>query len=128
MADNIAGSLQMISFDGRMFVASADGDAPLDLGGNTVEQQMNGDGSDRAIVTRKGWMFGGITLNIDAAKGDLEFLQERQDTGKNFSFTATLASDVTYQGRGKITGDLQASTGNGTASVTFRGPDKLESQ
>lgn len=125
----VGGSAESISIKGRLFPVAADADISVDLGGFSSEHQANGDGSARDIMTRKVWMLEGIAIEIDHDRGDLEFLQEcADDSGAVFPITITFSNQVTYQGRGKPTGELKASTQSATATVTLSGPGKLEQQ
>lgn len=125
----VGGSIESISIDGRLFPVAADSDASIDTGGFSVEHQANGDGSARDVMTRKIWMVDGLNVEIDHYRGDLQFLQEKSDTpGGRFPITVTLVNGVTYQGSGKPTGDIKASSQNATAAITLSGPGKLEQQ
>jgi len=122
------GSIQEVSIDGRIFAVAADADGSRDLGGFTVETQMNGDGTARYVFTRKAWMFEGLQLVIDDVRSDQEFLQEKQNAKVESRMTFTTVTGFTYEGKGKITGDLKASTNNVTAALTFSGGGVMRQQ
>ena len=122
------GSLQTVSIRARLFAVAADADATYGLGGWNNENQANGDGSTRLIKTRVPWEVSGLSLVIDPARADLEFLQEIANGGDYVDMAVTFASGVTYQGRGQITGEVKASTMNATAPITLGGPGELSSQ
>jgi hypothetical protein len=122
------GSIEKVSIRRRIIAVAADADANLDLGGKTNEVQSNGDGTVRVIQTRKPWMTDGLALSCDDGNNDLEFLQEVANSGVPVPITITLASGVTYQGEGTLTGDLKKSTQNATVPVTLSGPGELTQQ
>lgn len=125
---SIGGSVESVSWFGREFAATADADGNRDLGGFTNAFEPNGNKTGRITKTRKGWAFEGISLSINDANGDQEFLQEKIDAGQNGPWAVTLASGYVYQGVGQLVGDLKVSTMNTTAPVEFRGPGNLTKQ
>lgn len=122
------GSVEKVSIRRRIFAVAADADVNLDLGGKSNEVQSNGNGSARVIQTRKPWMLDGLALQIDDQQNDLEFLQEVANDGVPVPVTITLASGVTYQGEGTITGDIKKSTQNTTAPISLSGGGELTQQ
>lgn len=125
---SVGGSLESISIRSRNFSATADADAQRKLGGFETEVQANGDGSVRFIKTRVPWSLDGITIDVDDARADQEFLQEIADGNDGVAITMTMASGVTYQAVGTITGEIKYSTKNATAAVTLGGGGKMDSQ
>lgn len=121
------GSIVRVSYDGRGFPVAADSDANVALGGKNNEIQMNGDGTYRAIQTRMPGMVGAVSLSIDRNKADLEFLQQRANDpgpeGNGYPFSIELVDGNVYQGRAVITGEVQMSTQNTTAPITFTGSE-----
>jgi hypothetical protein len=124
----VGGSILQASIKGRIFAATADADGTRKLGGFTADHQANGDATGRIILTRTGWSFEGLVLSIDDTRGDQEFLQEVVEGKKPVDITLTFASDITYGGRGTITGDIAVSSQSSTCSVNLAGPGKLEKQ
>jgi hypothetical protein len=124
----IGGSIESVSIRGRSFAVASDADAQVKLGGFQNEVQPNGDGSARTIKTRAAWSITGLQLEIQDARGDQEFLQEIQDGLDDVSITITYASGVTRQGQGTVVDEVQYSTQNATASVSFGGPGSLTQQ
>jgi len=124
----VGGSIESVSIAGRTFSVAADTESQRKLGGTENEIQPNGDGSARNVKTRVNWSIDGLSLTVDDDRGDHEFLQERADASGFEPMSVTYASGVTYQGRGTITGELQVSSQNATASVTLGGPGKLTKQ
>jgi phosphate-selective porin len=127
------GSILEVSIKDRVFSVAADADLTVDIGGYSGETQMNGDGTGRPILTRKAWSITGITININEAQGDHDFLQDCMDgvgAGDDgyFDCTVTFTDGRVRQGRGKPQGELAKSTMNTTAAVAFGGPGKLELQ
>ncbi|MCK5601858.1 hypothetical protein KAR91_08320 [Candidatus Pacearchaeota archaeon] len=124
----IGGSIESISLSGRNFSVAADAEGQRKLGGTINEVQSNGDGTARIIKTREPWSLDGLTVAVDDARADQEFLQNLADANDFFAIAVTLASGVVYQGSGQITGDLQFSTQNAMATVSLMGQEKLTKQ
>jgi hypothetical protein len=122
------GSIQEVSIRGRIFPATADADAKLNLGGFNNEVSPNGDGSSRTIKKRVAWAVGGLKLQIDNDRGDLEFLQEIADGEDYVAMTVTLVDGTTYGGVGQVADEIASSTGDTTCEITLSGPKKLEKQ
>lgn len=124
----IGGPIESVGLKGRQFAVAADADSQRDIGGMSNEIQMNGDSSARMIKTRKPWIISGLSLQVDDERGDHEFLQALADLTDFFPIEVTYPSGKVYQGRGTITGDLQASSQSATGDVTLSGPGKLTQQ
>lgn len=124
----IGGSIESVSIDGRNFSVAADADATRKLGGFENELQVNGDATARIVKTRVGWMVSGLTLSIDAARGDHEFLQAISDGLVTVPITITYAGNETYAGDGIVTGELSASSQSATAEVELSGGGTLTKQ
>lgn len=122
------GSIEAASIRGRLFPVGADSDLGNKLGGFENELEPNGNGSVRQVKKRVAWMVDNVVLAIDDDKADHEFLQEIADSPDNVTINFTLASGVTYQGKGTIVGEIKRQTMNGTATVSFGGPGKLTQQ
>lgn len=117
----VGGSIESISIRGRLFPVAADADATLKLGGYENEIQANGDGTARIVKTRVPWGVDGLVVEIDHDRADLEFLWEVSAEQDFVSITVTLASGVTFQGRGLINGEFGGSTQSATAPVNIMG-------
>lgn len=124
----VAGSIESVTINGRLFPVSADADPNRDLGGFTVQIVPNGDGTVRKIKTRKPWKIGGLTLAVDDARGDQEFLQDVADSNDLANMLVTHPSGISYRGKGSLDEGLEYSSANGTAEVTLAGEKKLEQQ
>lgn len=124
----VGGSIESVSLNGRSFAVAADAEAQRKLGGFENEVQANGDGNARLVKTRVPLSISGLTIEVDDARGDHEFLQDLSNTNDFFPVAITYASGVTYQGRAQITGEFQASSQNATASVSLMGPGLLTKQ
>ncbi len=122
------GSIESVQIDGRHFGVAADADSNRKLGGFENEKQPNGDGTARTIKSRVCWKVDGLTLSIDDARGDQEFLQERQNGAADFAIVVTYASGISYQGTGNITGEVQVGSQNTTAAVVLEGGGTLTRQ
>jgi hypothetical protein len=124
----VGGSIESITMDGRTFSVAADAEAQRKIGGFENEVQSNGDGTARIIKTRVPLSLDGLTVDIDDANGDAEFLQGLQDRNAFFPIALTYASGETYQGEAQIVGETQTSSQNATASVSLMGPGTLTRQ
>lgn len=125
---SVAGSLESVSIDNRLFPVAADADSNMKLGGFEAELEPNGDGTVRKVLTRVPWMLDGIAISIDHEREDMEFLQDKSDEPGFVPITITFADGSTYQGDGTVTGEFQYSSQAATAPVTLGGPGKLTKQ
>lgn len=117
----VGGSIESITLKGRTFSVAADNEAQRKIGGFENEIQANGDGTSRIVKTRVPPSFAGLTVAIDDAASDQEFLQGLADGNEFFPVSLTLASGEVWQGLGQISGELQTSTQNATASFDIMG-------
>lgn len=124
----VGGSIEKISIRGRIFPVAADAEVNRKLGGFENEVQANGNGSARKIMTRVSWLLDGVQVEIDDNRADLEFLQEIADGQEFVSIAVTFANRTTYQGTGTITGEVQASSQNTTATISLSGQGTLTQQ
>ena len=124
----VGGSIESVTLDGRNFAVASDAESNRKIGGFENEAQPNGDGSVRFVKTRVAWSLDGLTVDVDDARGDHEFLQELSDRNTNFPVAITYASGAVYQGTGQIVGEMQASSQNATAAVALMGPGILTKQ
>lgn len=124
----IGGSIESLTLDGRVFAVAADAEAQRKLGGFENEVQANGNGTARIIKTRVPLSLDGMTVEIDDDRGDHEFLQALADRSDFFPIAITYASGATYQGTAQVTGEMQTSSQNATASVSLMGPGVLTKQ
>jgi hypothetical protein len=122
------GSILEVSLGGRIFPVAADAESNRKLGGCENELEMNGDGSARIVKTRVPLQLDGLTLEVDDARGDQEFLQGLADASDFFTFSATFANGTTYQGTAQIIGEFQCNSKNATAQVTLAGPGNMTKQ
>ena len=125
----VGGSIESVNLSGREFAVAADAEAQRKLGGWENEVQANGDGrTARLIKTRVPLSITGLTIEIDDARGDQEFLQDLADQNDFWPLGITYASGITYQGTGQIVGENPASSQNATAAIDLAGPGKLTKQ
>ncbi len=124
----IGGSIESISVDNQLFAVAADADATMALGGWSNEVQPNGNGTSRIIKTRVPWTLSGLTVAIDDAAANQEFLQEIADGNTYVPVTIRMASGVTYQGSGTITENPERSTQSATVSLSLSGQGTLSQQ
>lgn len=124
----VGGSISSISIKSRNFPVASDAEANRKLGGFENEVMSNGDGTTRIVKTRVAWSIDGLTIVIDDARGDQEFLQEVADDNANVPIAIDLASGAVYQGSGTITGEIQTSSQSATAPISLAGPGTLTPQ
>jgi hypothetical protein len=115
------GPIESVTLAGRRFSVAGDADGNKDLGGFSNDMQMNGDGTMRMVKTRIPALLEGITLDYDEDRGDLEYLQELRGGMELFDVSITECAGVIHSGSMQLTGDLKASTMNGTVPVTLTG-------
>lgn len=124
----VGGSIESISIAGRNFAVASDAEANRKLGGFENEVAANGNGTARIVKTRVPWSLDGITVEVDDSRGDQEFLQDIANGNEFVAVSMTLASGFTYQGQGVITGEMQASSQNASASISLMGPGEMSRQ
>lgn len=124
----VGGSIESVTLDGRNFPVAADAEAQRKLGGFENEVQANGDSTARLIKTRVPLSIDGLTVEVDDARGDQEFLQGLSDRNDFWPMAVTYASGVTYQGTCQIVGEFQASSQSATGAVSLMGPGILTKQ
>lgn len=129
------GSIVEVSLDGRSFKAAADGDGSTNLGGESVEFLANGDGeTGRFQITKRGWMFSGISIAVDDENDDHEFLKSfksraaRVPQGRGLPIKVVYADGTVRSGGGSITGDVEVSSMTGTADITLEGAGEFAKQ
>jgi len=105
----------------RSFSIKADDNVSVNLGGNTSEIIMNGDGTANKHLTRKAWEISDINVAVDLTQGDIEFLQEVQNSRLPATIVYKHNEDVTYSGIGTIVGDLNGTFSDGYVSLTLSG-------
>lgn len=130
---SVGGSILDITVGDRIFPVTADADVERKLGGFEVEQEMNGDGTARPIMTRVGWSLSGIVISMDENRADQQFLQDcadgvNADSDGYYAITITYVNGTTYMGKGRPMGEIKSNSKNSTCTVSFTGPGKLEKQ
>jgi len=116
-----AGDIRQFTWGGREFDVAPEGDVTMILHGIKAESTPNGNGTVHTKGTRVLGGFDGLTLSVDPARGDVEFLIAMQTGGIAKACSMTLVDKTTYGGAMLPEGDLQSSTGNGTLTVAARG-------
>jgi hypothetical protein len=124
----VGGSIESVSIGGRIMAVAADNEAQLDLGGKSIETQMNGDGSPRYIVLRKPWMIEGLQIVNDHAAATHEFLQGVANAMEEKNIVIRYADGVAYNAVGIVAGDVKGSSQSATVEVTLSGGGKAEQQ
>lgn len=117
-----AGDIRQLTWFGReLDIKGEDANVNIDLGGYMNEAGINGNGTLHGTQRRKKATVADVPVSLDDDRGDLEFLQEKADSGEAGPLNITLASGVTYSGSMLLTGEIRKGTGDGTASLTWEG-------
>ena len=124
----IGGSIESVSLGGRLFAVPADLETNRKLGGFENEIQTNGNGTARIIKTRVPFSIDGLSVEIDDARADQEYLKTLADGKDFFTIAITYASGVSYSGKAQIVGEFQASSQNATCTISLMGPGILTKQ
>lgn len=124
----LGGSIESVAIRGRLFPVASDAEANIKTGGFEAEVQANGDGTARKILTRMPWSISGLQIEVDDNRADHEFLQEMSAEKDWVPIELTLASGVTWQARGTVSGEHDRSTKSTTATVTLSGPGEVAQQ
>jgi len=124
----IGGSIESVSLGGRLFAVPADLETNRKLGGFENEIQTNGNGTARIIKTRVPLSIDGLSVEIDDARADQEYLKTLADGKDFFTIAITYASGVSYSGKAQIVGEFQASSQNATCTISLMGPGILTKQ
>jgi len=124
----IGGSVTGFAIDGTVFSVMADADPNRDLGGFTADVKATGDGDAIMTLTAKPWKIDGLTVALDDAGQLQERLQEIVEKKDWVPVVITMASGLSYSGRGTVTGDIQRSSQNATVELALMGPGKLTQQ
>lgn len=124
----IGGSIESVSIDNQLYAVAADADATMSLGGYSNEIQPNGDRTARIIKTVTPWMISGLALAIDDDANNQGALQAIANGNVYVPITIRMASQVTYQGSGTITDNIERSTQSATVTVSLSGQGVLTKQ
>jgi len=124
----VGGSIEQVTLDGRIFAVAADAESNRKLGGFENEVLANGNGDARIVKTRVPLQLDGLTISIDDARGDQEYVQGIQDAKDFVPIAITYAAGDTYQGRAIVTGEAPKSSQSSTMEITLMGPGKLTRQ
>ena len=124
----VGGSIQEAAIRGRIFPVAADADASRQLGGWENSIEPNGDSTVRIIKKRIPWQVEGLTLCVDDARGDQEFLQDIANGNGEVDIALTFASRETYQASGTIIGVLAFNNMSSTVGVTLGGGGEMSKQ
>ena len=116
------GSIESVTLRGRTYGVAADGDSQRSLGGSVNEYESNGDQvTGRLLKTATPWEASDLALSIDDLNGDAVFLQDLADSNDLFAITVAYASGAIFEGTGQISGVIQVSSTNTTATLGLKG-------
>lgn len=122
------GSPQVAYINGREFEIPADNDPNLKIGGYKNSSEANGSGSGRLIKTRFLPGVEGLQLVVDESRGDLEYLQDLQDSKDYFKFSITLITEGTWYGRLQMDDEIKFSPQKTIVDLNLTGTGKLTRQ
>lgn len=124
----VGGSIRDVNIRGRLFAVAADAKVERGIGGPEASFESNGDGTGRLLLEQKGWMLGGITLSVDGARGDHEFLRESAKVKDFYPTDCTFADGSTWMAKGHLTGAIKYDSSKATCEVTLEGPHEMTQQ
>lgn len=121
-----AGDIRKLTYAGKEIDPKGeDANVNIDLGGFSLEVGINGNGTMHPTGRRKRASVSDFPASIDDDRGDLEFLQAKQNSGLPWPLNIELASGVTYSGSMYLVGEVRKATGDGVATLAWEGA-KLE--
>lgn len=116
-----SGALESIVINGRRFTCKSDDDVEILLPGFTNETITHGDGSVSFKKIRHTGRITGVTLLVDDARDDQEFLKEVQDGLEPVSVNCTKVDGTFYAGTMQITEEIPETTGENAISISLEG-------
>lgn len=114
-------AFESITLNGRNFTCDSESEPEVDLAKYTNEVAPNTDGTYRTIKKRKVQSIEGITLSINPALGDREFVNGLNDGLTPFPFMATRIDGSVYSGEVTLTSDGKFKETDSTMEVTLQG-------
>lgn len=114
------GDVRQYLIAGREFDPIGGASPTIILSGYTNENLPTGNGKIHTTSKRKLGGFDGASVSLDATRKDQEFIQNLINNGENFNVSVTLASGITYSGSGRIEGDLNFNSNDGSLEFAFR--------
>jgi hypothetical protein len=117
----MAGPLESLIYAGRRFSIDGEADAAIALPGKMNEMKPNGDGTYRVVQSQRVGRANTIPIVIDPARGDVEFLQELQNSPNPDDFVLTESDGTVYNGNGKIAEDPERSTKENVMEISIHG-------
>lgn len=121
MANVRGGDIRNLNINGRDFNVAADSNVTYRLSGFNNTNSANGDGSVHTVQRRKLGGVESLSLSVDAARGDVEFLQTIWNNGIPVPVSMTLASSEVYAGSLVGEGELNPNTGDGQIEIAMMG-------
>jgi len=121
MAKARAGDIRQIIIYDREFDPKVGGAVTYRLAGYENETEATGNGGEHTTQTRKLGGFEAAEISLDPTNGDLEFLQEKANTGEPGNCSMTLVNGTTYAGNLTLQGAIDAATDSGSAEIAALG-------
>jgi len=123
-----SGPAESITIAGRRFVCNNEDDVNIQLHGFNNETMMHGDGGAHIAKSHKPGSITSISVYIDPARNDLEYLQQKANSLEYHDVSLTLVDGIVYAGSMQLTGDSMAmGIREGFCPIELEGPT-LEKQ
>lgn len=116
-----AGDIKQIIIHDREFDPKEGSSTTFRTAGYKNESSSTGNGGISTKQNRKLGGFDSVGISLDNSKGDLEYLQEKADSGEAGNSSITLADGSTYAGDLVIQGEIDASSDGGSTEITALG-------
>lgn len=117
-----SGDITQFTIGGRELAIRGEASVTIRISGFTSESAPTGNGELHTRRNRKLGGFESLPVSVDAAKGDLEYLQGVADKAEAVPVTMTLATGKTYSGALAIEGALDYDTAEGQVELSAVGP------
>jgi len=122
----IGGPAKTISIAGRDFACTADCNINMTLGGYSNEHQPNGTKSARIIKKRVCAKLEGVSVEIDLAREDMEFLNDVNNGAEDVDVVVEYVDGTFYAGALGVEGELAYAAESASASFDMAGGGELK--
>jgi hypothetical protein len=114
------GDIKQLTIYGREFDPKEEADFTYHLGGYKNDVKIAGNGTAQGTANRQPAYIKGEIKN-DTTKGDYEFILDKNNKGVPGTVNMTLVTNDTYTGQLLPTGDMEASSKEGTIKIELTG-------
>jgi len=118
------GDIRQYVYGGREFSVATECDFEITPSGFANEFKPGGNGAMHAVQKRQLASIEGIEVHLDSARGDLEYLQAKRDSGDAYPLNFTKADGSAWAGSMGVE-EVKENTAKGTATIVHRG-ERLE--